>query len=259
MVLGGKTTDDRVGGRGVPGRLKTFLMCASIGLFAASRASAGYIDFTSIVAEDQTINGAVFVVDPAQPSGTGVFESFLRIQDNGDEEGYNTSNPSLPFDEKPGPWTHDLLLGDIPIVTVGGERFYEFVLDIQEPAAPGKSLLSLDGIQIYTSPIGSQNTTNLTALGTLRYDLDALEDTYILLDAGNSSGSGGADLRALIPVSNFDGADASDFVYFFSEFGLNESSEGGFEEWGIVPEPGTALLMLIGLAGFSSLIRRRRR
>ncbi|HEX8898904.1 MAG TPA: hypothetical protein VF751_09420, partial [Chthoniobacterales bacterium] len=42
-----------------------------------------------------------------QPTGTGVIDPFLRVQANGTEQGYNTSG-GTPFDDKAGPWTHDI-------------------------------------------------------------------------------------------------------------------------------------------------------
>ena len=110
-------------------------------------------------------NGAIFQFDTSQPTGTGFLQPFVRLYATGTEQGYNTSGRPVPFDEDTtANWTHDMQLQDLPIV--GG--YYEFILDINEPGVVPESLLSLDEIQIYTSAVGGQTTTNLGSLGTLR-------------------------------------------------------------------------------------------
>ena len=52
-------------------------------------------------------------------AGSGVFSSFVRVQADGTEAGYNTDG-TLQFDTKSGSFTHSMLLSNIPVVTVGG-------------------------------------------------------------------------------------------------------------------------------------------
>ena len=203
-------------------------------------ASATVVDLTS-GSGSGTINGAKFEFGYAQ-GGTGVLEPFVRIQATGTEEGYNTSESNVPFDEKTGSWTHDIRLNQIPAVYMGGTNYFKFLLDINESGGDS-SFLSLDEVQIYTSLTGNKNTTVLASLGTLRYDMDGNSESYVLLDASKSSGSGVADMTVLVPVSAFAGAAGTDFVYFYSSFGEQGtldgndfSSDDGFEEWGI-PDP----------------------
>src|SRR5260370_41101136 len=68
-----------------------------------------------------TINGAQFVFTTPQPTGTGVIQPFLRLENSPVEQGYNTSG-GTPFDDKAGPWTHDLTFGDLQNTqgTLGG-------------------------------------------------------------------------------------------------------------------------------------------
>ena len=141
--------------------------------------------------------------------------------------------------------------------------------------APGfgdsSAFISLDKVQIYTSPTGNKNTTVLASLGTPRYDLDAGGDSYVLLDTSNSTGGGSTDMTVLIPVSAFAGAAVTDFVYFYSSFGEqgtldgnNFSSDDGFEEWAVdimpnsvfMPEPTALSLLALGAV---ALLRRRLR
>lgn len=233
-------------------QIGTFCAIFAIGL-TSSPTTASVVDLTAGVGASGTINTAVFEFMTVQSGGTGVIAPFVRIQRNGDEQGYNTSAAVLPFDEKSGAWTHDLQIGEIQVVMVSGVDYYEFQLDINEPSGGNKRFLSLDEVQIYTSPIGSQNTTTLATLGTLRYDLDAVEESHVLLDSSNTSGSGEMDMRMLVPAAHFAGAAPADFVYVYSQFGLNESSNGGFEEWRVrlIPEPAAGLLAFAALALFS--------
>lgn len=249
------------------GVLAIILLIPSI----ASTTEASIIDLTTGPGSSGAINGGLFVF-ANEGGGTGMLDPFVRIQSGGTEQGYNTSHRNAPFNAKKGVWTHDLLLNEIPIITITGTDYFEFILDINESGGGGNSFLSLDDIRIYTSAIGGQNTTTLGDLGVLRFSMDAGEDSHIRLDASNTSGSGQTDMTAFIPVSAFAGANPDDFVYFYSAFGglgtigqQKYGSSGGFEEWAVqidansvfIPAPGPLALLL--LASFSSKRRRRRR
>ncbi len=203
-------------------------------LASASKAQSGSATVDLAGGDSGTVNGARFEWTPEQPTGTGFIDSFVRIQNTGTEQGYNTSGRPFAFDEKePLNFTHDVQLSQLGSgVTVGGTEYYQFLLDINEPGASKKSELSLDSLQIYTSPVGSQNTKDVSSLGALRYDLGP--NNWILLDASRNSGSGSGDMFAFIPKSNFAGASPNDYVYLFSKFGLHADAQGGFEEWAAV-------------------------
>src|SRR5438132_6020333 len=131
-----------------------------------------------------TINGAQFVFTTPQPTGTGVIQPFLRLENSPVEQGYNTSG-GTPFDDKAGPWTHDLTFGDLQNtqVTLGGSSYFKLLLDVNEPGG-SKSLISLDQLQFYTSKVGSQTTSNVGSLGTLRYTFSSGDS--VILDASRS-------------------------------------------------------------------------
>jgi len=208
------------------------------------------------------INGAQFVFTTPQPTGTGVIQPFLRLENSPVEQGYNTSG-GTPFDDKAGPWTHDLTFGDLQNtqVTLGGASYFKLLLDLNEPGG-GKSLISLDQLQFYTSKVGSQTTSNVGSLGTLRYTFSSGDS--VILDASRNHGSGSGDMYAYIPTSDFAGTKTSDFVYLYAHFGNTDNSQAGFEEWALVnaapiPEM-NALFPIIGffaLAFAMQYLRRR--
>lgn len=228
----------------------------------AGLSQGAVLDFTQ--GGSGTLNGALLQTTSQQPTGTGVIESFLRLQHNNFEQGYNTSGTPLPFDTSAGAWTHDLLVSDVRGVTIGGVDYAAFLLDINESNGGTNSLLSLDSVQIYTSPVASQTTTNVASLGTLRWDMDAGEDSTVNLNYSLNHGSGSGDMLLYVPASALAGASAGDYVYFYCSFGNPYASDAGFEEWAnfgtqtvgpSVPAPGA--LALAGLGGFLMMRRRR--
>lgn len=239
-------------------------------LTIASLAQATVVD---LVNNDQgTITNqygtAIFQFTQPQPTGTGVIQPFLRVQASPTEQGYNTSG-GTPFDDKGGPWTHDIQFSDLQstAVTVNGTLYFKILVDLNEPNG-AKSTINLENIQFYTSPNGSQTTTNLSSLGTLRYSMDtAGGDNTVAFDAGRNHGSGSGDAFLYIPATAFAGTNANDFVYMYVNFGSADvTTAGGFEEFTLVrnltPVPEmSALFPIIGLlvaVGSTRILRRRR-
>jgi hypothetical protein len=241
----------------MPKHLLLFAGC-SAALAAAPLAGAAIIDLTQ-AGSSAMVGGATFATSDLHSTGTGVIEPFVRIQNNGFEQGYNTSASSVPFDEKPGQWTHDLRISDLVMREIGGVLTFEFILDINQVRSGNGRLLSLDAVQVYTSSTPSQNTTNVASLGTLHYDLDATEENHVLLDYMLNEGSGGGDMTLFLPIAWFSTATSDDYLYLYSAFGTHSAANAGFEEWALrrveVPAPGPLSLFA---AGVMLILRRSR-
>jgi hypothetical protein len=197
------------------------------------------LDLTSSGALAATPGGAIVQQTAAQPTGTGVIHSFLRIQGPASggksEQGYNTDARPLQFDENKSPvFTRSLKTADVPIVTIDGQTYREFLLDINQNGRDSK--LSLDEVRIY---LGHQpNLTGYDPNGktlaglTPVFDLDAGGDVSVLLDARLNSGSGSGDMLLYVPSAAFTGGE---YVYLYSKLGVQTgaTANGGFEEWAV--------------------------
>ncbi len=188
----------------------------------------------------------------APPTGTGVFDPFVRIQNDVAEKGYNTDG-ALELDTKQGKtggknWTHSLKLGDIPV----SNGSIQFLLDINQSQDSDNKYLSLDVLEIFLADSGSLDDY-ASGLGTLVYDLG---DNWVNIDSSIfHSGSGTGDIRVTIPVGPDWSSDK--YLYLYSEFGQRNHSNSGFEEWGVaIPEPTTIAFLCFGTL---SLLRNRYR
>src|SRR5438552_9826347 len=104
-----------------------------------------------------TIGGALFSGGTrGNTSGSGVIDSFVRLQHDGVEQGFNTDARPYTSPNDAGTtaiFNHSLQLHSVPVVIKDGVTYYEFALDInQQNSSP---LLSLDELRIY---VGSLNT-----------------------------------------------------------------------------------------------------
>lgn len=260
---------------------------SALGLFAlAATSSAAVYDLTtnSSVSVDTIYGSAIFQTDATKPAGSGFLDNkgdvFLTIHDKGIEEGYNTNAQPAPFDvQRDGNrFNNGLKLSDLTVVTGnGGQTYFAFLIDINEPNSTSTSMISLDALKIYTSDVGNKSTTNISSLGTKRFDLDLPSDSYIKYNDLNS-GSGEGDIMFFIPTTAFfqDGylgqaaAGVNDYVYLYAKFGTTYAAnstlttQGGYEEfWTVknvtaVPEP-TAILPLMGVIGAAIGFHRPRR
>src|SRR5438105_2607370 len=156
------------------------LLIAGVSLLIATNARATVVDLGSNGSGE--VNGALFEVVGPQPTGTGVFDPFLTVQNDPWEQGYNSGTGN--FDTKRDPqWNHEIQFKDLQVTTVNGIAYFGFLVDVNEPNG-SKAGISLNGLRIYTSST-LQTSTSTDAngffngsLGTLRYDLGANSILY---------------------------------------------------------------------------------
>jgi hypothetical protein len=231
---------------------------AILSLVAGVVVASGLIVNLTSANATATVNGAVLSQSNFSGStGTGVFDSFVRFQASGTEQGYNTSGRPVQYDELTSPFTRDLPLNQVPLVNVGGTLYREFRLDINEIAGTPSGYLSIDRMRMFVSTIASINSANpddpnfgQTAASTsLVWDLDGAGDRYVKLDYNLAPGSGNGDMKLLVPNSNFgtagttcqyngfNGASCGYFVYLYTKAGEEFASDDGFEEWSVRKAP----------------------
>ena len=217
-----------------------------------------------------SINGALFRVNRDRPTGTGVYNPFLTLQNSGFEQGYNSSVGN--FDTKREPqWNHEIRFSDLQVTTLNGIQYFGFSVDVNEPNSPNQSTISLERLQIFTSATLQNNTSTNSSgqfsgsLGALRYDLDLGANNSVLYNDRNS-GSGSGDIDIYVPVSYFAGTGANDYVYMYQLWGNADGmTSGGFEETrlirgAVIPEL-NALFPILGLmvaVGSTHVLRRRK-
>jgi len=223
-------------------------------------------DLTQSASDTELINGAYFYGAAASATGTGLIDSFVRLNTNTDvEQGYNTDYRPLQYDEDAS-WTHALAVSQVPQVDLFGNdvMYKEILLDINQSGSSTGRLISLDTLKIY------QASTNVlagypTGWGDPIYQMGA--DDYVLLNASLNSGSGSGDMFLYVPASLFG---AGGYVYLYSVFGMNNPNTGGFEEWAVrigvssggggappvVPIPAGVILGFLGLSVTGWKLRR---
>lgn len=251
-------------------------------LFAAGIVQAATPYDLTTAGTTVTINGAIFeAFNPSDPTGGGQFEPFVRLSSSNPViRGYNTDFRPVQFEEDSSTTnTMAHLLSDVPQVFESGTLYREFQVDINQEITPDDYLESLDTLELYESPFndlcgypfdgsgGGQAgcTTNNTA--TLIYDMDALEDSFVVLDHRNNDAINRRDMRLLVPNNlfnlspdcNYGGVGCLVYVSIYSQFGGDEvcpranpavttcPNNGDYEEWGITV-PGTTAISLQSIA-----------
>lgn len=274
------------------------LGCAFIGLNSQYSTGAVVADLTT-VGGSGTINGAIYKQINPSSTGTGVIDSFVRLDAHGNattQQGYNT-NVSGVFDNfGTDNYNHAITLGDVPIVNIGGTNYRQFLVDINESTGNGGSFISLDDVQIFVG--GTPNSSSeaftipdptlLAHNGTLVYRMDSPgSDNWVAMDYSLNSGSGSGDMFVYVPDLYFTGFGSTADVTLYSIYGKqgvlpagnlagvpagDYGVSDGFEEWAVLkpegtrvgadaPEPMSLLVWstLLGTYGACYAFRRNRR
>ncbi len=220
--------------------------------------AAGHVLDLTTAGATASANGALFAQTTFGGStGTGVFDTFVTIGNNGTEQGFNTDARPIQTGMHTGnSATHNrsLRLDTVPEFIVSSIPYREFRLDINQVSGATSGLLSMENLRIFTSSSTTLNgfnpATNTFATGGLAnlvWDLDGDGDRWVKMNYNLAPGSGNGDIRVLIPSSVFGpgcaydagtgGADCGTYVYLYSSFGENHASNDGFEEWSVRKVP----------------------
>lgn len=229
----------------------------AFGISLVAKAGPVTIDLTQ--ANTQVwVNNALFDNNEVvQPAGTGVFQPFLTIQDQGNKnltEGYNVPDGNFQLDQTRSHWNTGLKLSDMATFSINGTDYYRFLGDINEPSAGNKSLLSLNSLKFYLANTATpQLAPKLVPADKhdqifefdgfapgettpVLWDLDGGGvDRTITLDADlQSSGSGRSDLAFYIPTDVFKNQ-SFQYLIMYVAVGMPNTEDGGFEEFSFTP------------------------
>ncbi|HVJ71123.1 MAG TPA: hypothetical protein VM531_06410 [Sphingomicrobium sp.] len=160
-------------------------------------------------------------------SGSGNYDSFLRLQSHGDEEGFNTDDPH-EADNKEGVFTHSVQFSSMQIVTEGGIDYYEFRLDLNEGNATGDPPITLEDLRFFYSAAPADGSDFDNDFADLNEVFD-LSSALSLTDV--HTGSGSDDYIFRVPTSLF--PDKTGYFTLYSEF---SGADGGFEEWRVLAD-----------------------
>src|SRR4030095_7205486 len=127
-------------------------------LFVSGTAFATSIDLTT-ASSSATLNGALYLQRQIAPAGSGVLNSFVRINPGGSqdfEQGYNTDARPLQYDENSSAtFTRSLTLSAVPVVNIPGgicaAGCREFILDINQQDSDALLTLNRVVVSLWTS------------------------------------------------------------------------------------------------------------
>ncbi|MFL6585251.1 MAG: hypothetical protein ACJ8KU_12125, partial [Chthoniobacterales bacterium] len=204
--------------------IKRYITSAAIlaaGMLVINTARATVVDLSA--SGSATVNGAIFTTSFVQPAGTGVYDPFLTVQNTPWEQGYNSGTGV--FDTKREPvWNHEIRFSDMQVTMINGQAYYGFAVDVNEPGG-SKAGISLNDFSIWTSSTVQHSTSTDSngffngSLGTERYDFG--NNAVLYTDRNN--GSGQDDISVFVPVADFAGTQANDYVYLYQRWGNSDA------------------------------------
>jgi flagellar hook capping protein FlgD len=200
-------------------------------VLAASPSLASVIDLTTSGASVTDGQGVIWSEGGGTGGGSGLFNSFLRLQRDSVENAFNTDYTPVPLDGLSGSFTHSLRFSLLKTVTVSDVAYYSFRLDANESGSDEP--LSVDAVQIFSASDSTYaDHSTLASAGTLLYEMSP--DQEVHLSTALHPGSGDPDITVLIPKSYFSEL-SGPFLYLYcilgDSFDEGMHASDGFEEW----------------------------
>lgn len=182
------------------------------------------------------IGSGVLLEASTTGSGTGNYESFLRLGANGTEEGFNTDD-THEADNKDGIWTHSLQVGDLQVVEdpITHELYYVIRLDLNEVQSGDSPNITLTDLRFFLSSAPADGDDFDNDFADLNEVFD-MSGSQALVDTNH--GSGTDDYVFYVPVSLL----GNDPTAYFTLYAAFSGADDGFEEFRVlstefVPQP----------------------
>jgi hypothetical protein len=167
--------------------------------------------------------------------GTGVLNPFLSIQNDPNEEGFNTDASPLPLNDTRSNFTNALPLNHVPVIHLknGGGAYREFIFDANESNSTPDAQFSIDQWNLWlcndaNAATFSARTDFTGGDGGKCIEIYDLNGKTLLATDANSLGSGGDfDYQILVPDAAFQAAIAAVQVSSACDYNGGDSSPCG--------------------------------
>ena len=144
----------------------SLLACAALGVVGGAQAAGVCVGTCNLWTNGSswTVEGATYTQMPDQPTGTGFIDSFVRVGGANMPivKGYNTTVNGVFQNLSDDTFNHQITVGQVGVVTVGGVNVMRFLLDINQISAGNGAKLNLDDVQIFISTKANQSVTTFT-------------------------------------------------------------------------------------------------